>query len=115
MPSIESSAPTGSGISQLVQVMRAIGHNDFDRFEIATVTSAPPVLTLRINGMKFDLDASDLVVAEHLLEHKRTVSLSGGSDVEMTVRAALQPGDRVIVASMNGGQSYVVIDRAVVS
>lgn len=102
----------GSGISQLAQMIRKHGYNDFDRFELATITSITPT-RVQVDGMKIELDAFDIVIAEHLTEHIRTVSINGGDDTEMIVRTPLNVGDRVIVASMSGGQTYVVIDKAV--
>ncbi|MDO3682190.1 DUF2577 family protein, partial [Paenibacillus ehimensis] len=81
----------GGPPAKLAQIIKQLGHNDFDRFEIATVTAAPPALSLRINGMKFDLDASDLVVAEHLTTRKVTVSSDGGNVwTEMHVKSPLE-------------------------
>lgn len=113
MRSTESLTPKGSGISQLAQVMRSLGYNDFDRFELATVTAIPPSIQIRIDNMKIDLDASDIVIAEQLTEHERTVTINGGTESTMLVKSPLQVGDRIIVASSNGGQTYVVLDKAV--
>lgn len=63
--------------------------------------------------MAVELDADDVILAEHLAEHTRTVSISGGANTTMTVRGALVANDRVIVASTNGGQTYVILDKAV--
>lgn len=104
----------GTGISRLVQVMREVGRNDFDRFELATVTAALPAITIKVDNMALTLDASDLVIAEHLTQHTRNVTINGGTLSVMVVNSPLQVGDRVIVVSMNGGQSYVVLDKAVI-
>jgi len=112
----------GSNISKLMQVIKKIGFNEFDRLELATVASPPPALRIRIDHNTLELDASDVVVAEHLTEHARTVTLSSGSDpsssilVEkglLTIQSPLKAGDRVIIASANGGQTYVILDKAV--
>lgn len=135
----------GSGVSQLYQVIKRVGRNDFDKFELATVTSPPPELRIRVDDWPIDLDRTDIIVAEHLTRHKRIVSIrheemaerdlgdkivQDGLDtddmvpgnpiteythsyVEQTFEDVLKPGDRVIVASMNDGQTYVILDRAV--
>lgn len=102
----------GSGIRQLGEVIRKWGYNEFDRVGLATVTSISPTL-VKVDGMNLVLDANDLIIAEHLTERKQTVILSDGTETEMTVLSPLKPGDRVIVVSMESGQFYVVIDKAV--
>ncbi|WP_338461539.1 DUF2577 domain-containing protein [Brevibacillus borstelensis] len=130
----------GSGASQLVQIIRQIGYNNYDRFELATVVSPPPDLRIRIDNMALDLEADDLVVTEHLTRHKRIVTIKHEQDterdvgdtepkprdndstgslawtysyVELQFEDVLKAGDRVLVASMNDGQSYVILDRVV--
>ncbi|UKS30148.1 DUF2577 domain-containing protein [Paenibacillus sp. HWE-109] len=111
---MENDTLQGTGISRLVQAIREIGRNDYDRIELATVTVALPAIAIKIDNMALTLDAGDIVIAEHLTEHTRQVTINGGSVAEMTVKSPLEAGDRVIVVSMNGGQSYVVLDKAVV-
>jgi hypothetical protein len=103
----------GTGISRLSTVISKLGRNDFDRFELATVTSIAPT-TIKLDNDPLLLDAFDLVIAEHLTTHKRKV-IAEGSDVETetTFVSPLTVGDRVIVVETNGGQTYVVLDRAV--
>ncbi|WP_248928974.1 DUF2577 family protein [Paenibacillus hamazuiensis] len=102
----------GNGITKLTQVIKHVGYNDFDRIELATVTSLTPTL-IRVDNMKIDLDAFDLVFAKHLTDRTLTVVNPDGTKTAMLVESPLQVGDRVIVASMNGGQTYVVLDIAV--
>ena len=104
----------GSGSAKLAQMIRRLGYNDFDRYELATVITAPPSLKIQPDNSTIDLDGSDLVVAEHLTEHTRTASIDGGADSTITFRSNLAAGDRVIIASMNGGQTYVILDKAIV-
>ena len=103
----------GSGFSQLAQMIKRIGFNEFDRFELATVTAAPPALKVKIDSAALELLSDDLIVAEHLTEHKRRVSFSGGEDVDLIFRSGLEVGNRVILVSMNKGQTYVLLDKAV--
>lgn len=101
----------GSGVSKLKQAIRKYGYNEFDRYELATVTAPPPAIAIKVDNVPIVFDAADLIIAEHLTEHKRTVSIGGGEPVEMIVESPLQAGDRVIVASMSGGQAYVVVGK----
>ncbi|MGF7033747.1 hypothetical protein J2T17_004695 [Paenibacillus mucilaginosus] len=52
-------------------------------------------------------------MSEHLTERTLRIRNADGSISEMTVLSPLEVGDRLIVASMNDGQKYVVIDRLV--
>ncbi|WNF07484.1 DUF2577 domain-containing protein [Brevibacillus borstelensis] len=128
----------GSGFSQLRQVIAQVGRNDYDKLELATVTSPPPALRIKIDNMPIELEADDLVVAEHLTRHTRIVTIRHEQDkerdvgdtvpfprdndstgslawtysyVEMQFEDVLKAGDRVLVSSMNDGQSYVILDR----
>lgn len=103
----------GSGISRLVQVIRGIGYNKFDRIELATVTSEIP-FALRVDGnMKFELDASDVIVAECLTDRTEVIRHADGTLETITRMGALKVGDRVIVSSMNNGQICAILDRMV--
>jgi ABC-type ATPase with predicted acetyltransferase domain len=113
---IGSSVPEGSGASKLVQLISELGYNDYDRFELATVITPAPALVIRIDNMAVDLDASDVIIAQSLTDYTRKITIASASitNADMDVKGALIAGDRVIVASMNGGQSYVILDRAVI-
>lgn len=121
----------GNGAARLVQLMQKHGHNADVNVELATVLAPPPALKIRFNSDNLTLDADALIVAEHLTEHTRTVSISGGvvsgdvspsgtltsftlSDAFMTVKTPLKAGDQVSVLSANDGQLYYVLDKAVV-
>ncbi|WP_025846473.1 DUF2577 domain-containing protein [Brevibacillus agri] len=130
----------GDGFSQLRQVVAEVGRNDYDKLELATVTAPPPALRIKIDNMALELEADDLVVAEHLTRHKRIVTIRHEQDaerdvgdtepkprdndstgslawtysyVEMQFEDVLKAGDRVLVSSMNDGQTYVILDRVV--
>lgn len=133
----------GSGGSQLVGLIRHFGYNQEVNIELGTVTADAPALKIKIDNMKIELDATDLVVAEHLTAHTRLIQISalnnanitshnittvpttsyttftlGDSDLTVTDATIdyldeLKIGDRVIVASVNDGQLYIVLDRAV--
>lgn len=101
----------GNAQSKLVQVIRKYGANTDTRIEFGTITSAFPSFSVLIDGMKIELDADDCVVAEHLTQHTRTVSINGGTASSMVVNSVLNVGARVIVAQINDGQTYVILDR----
>ena len=122
----------GSNISKFVQLIKQIGYNDFDRFELATILSPPPDLRIQVDHMKIELDGTDVVMAEHLTEYERKVTFKSASasssnedsgtsspipdgDLLLSFKSPLQAGDRVIVASANAGQTYVILDKAVSS
>ena len=87
--------PQGNGASQLVQLMRLHGHNKDITFELGTVTSAPPEVSIRLDSVEFDLDKSDLIFASRATE-------------------SLQQDDRVIVACDEEHKVFYVIDKAVI-
>jgi len=87
--------PQGNGYSQLIQLMRKHGHNNDVTFELGTVTSAPPEVSVRLDSVGFDLDKSDLIFASRVTD-------------------SLQQNDRVIVACDDGQKVYYVIDKAVI-
>lgn len=120
--------------------MQFVGRNDFDKFETAIVIAPPPELRIRVDNMTIDLEADDVIVAEHLTRHSRIVTITheqgkprdvgdtvpfptdddtdGGlfrkqSYVTLQFEDVLKTGDRVIVASMNDGQTYVILGRVV--
>lgn len=148
----------GSGASQLVQLIRAIGYNSEITFELATVTSEPPQLKIKVDHMNVELEKDDLIVAQSLAKHTRTINLKceGGTKIyadikkiktppyqfslshlyggtgkleffgvniaaaDQTVEEAeleftdlLKKDDRVIVVGINQGQTYIILDRAV--
>lgn len=103
----------GNGASRFVQLMKRYGKSDGISITVATVTKAPPALSIRIDGDTFDLSGDELVVAEHLMEHKRTVSVNGGAFNEHLFRSPLAVGDKVIVIIAHDGQLYYVMEKAV--
>jgi hypothetical protein len=103
----------GSGAARLIQLIRQHGYNVDVNIEMATVTSSPPDLKIKVDNMKVELDRDDLVVAQYLTKHKRQVKINGGTTVELEYQDELKPGDRVIVTSANNGQIYFVLDKAV--
>ena len=123
----------GAPISRLRHAISALGHNRDVDIEFATVTSATP-LRIKIDNMPVELDEDDFVVCEHLTEHTRKATISGGTisltttqagdpahthkitsftitDADVKLGAALAKGDRIVVASNEVAQVYVILDR----
>ncbi len=90
--------------------MRKYGRSDFDKFEYATVITGPPGIVIRVDNMAIDLDADDLVIADHLLAHERTATIAG-EVTTISFDHALPAGARVLVASIKNGQKYAVLAR----
>lgn len=144
----------GSGASQLVQLIRTIGYNSEITFELATVTSAPPQLKIKVDHMNVELEKDDLIVAQSLTSFKRKINLTskgktevsstspsvgfsllndangqthkltfssiGLASADQTINEAelefldeLKKDERVIVVGINQGQTYIILDRAV--
>lgn len=102
----------GGTYPQLMQLFASVGYNEGVRIENAEVMREAPDLAIRIHGDPFDLDGEDIVVADHLLEHTRTMSINGGEDVEVTIRSPLEIGDLVVVAVSECQQmNYVMYKR----
>jgi Protein of unknown function (DUF2577) len=85
----------GDGAARLIQLIRQHGYNKDVDIELATVTSAPPDIKLKIDNTKLEIDKDDIVMTETF------------------EKAAAQPGDRVVVASVKNGQLYIVFDKVV--
>jgi PIN domain nuclease of toxin-antitoxin system len=149
----------GNGAIRLIKLMKQHGYNKDIDIELATVTNPPPKLKIQIDNMKIELEADDLIVAQHLTKHKRYVTMKKSIDsqfesyiklkstevsesmssqgyiphthditsitldniqndfafenIEMEFQDELKKGDRIIVASVNDGQKYIILDRAV--
>ncbi|SDW22052.1 DUF2577 domain-containing protein [Paenibacillus sp. PDC88] len=126
----------GSGFAKLSGVIKTLGYNKDVDIELATVIAPLPNLRIQIDNMKIELEADDVIIAEHLTDIEREISFSipvsgsttsagspshshglgniAASSVKVTVKSPLKAGDRVIVASIKAGQSYVVLDKAVI-
>lgn len=102
----------GSEMSQLLQRIRTIGYNKDIDIEYGTVTAPPPAIEVRLDSDEIPLDAGDLIIAEHLAEHTRQAVING-TPTTITFKNGLKTGDRVLIASMDDKQQYVIIDKAV--
>lgn len=85
----------GAGISQLKEMIKHIGHNNDFTMELATVTSPLPLLAIKLDNMNAPLTKEFLICSESVYEKGFSV------------------GDRVIVSSIEDGQSFIILDKAV--
>ena len=121
----------GSGASRLIGLFRP--NTKPVSITLATVTALPPEISVRVDGDSVDTPHEGIIVAEHLTEHKRTITfsddVSGHVDgyhgpgslrnlqiarKQMTVHCDLKVDDRVIVAIADDGQLVYVLDKAVI-
>jgi hypothetical protein len=100
----------GTGSSRLAQIIQRVGYNDYDRLEVGEVTSAPPNLRIKIGG-GFELGADDVIVSECITDHTGVIVRADSTRETVTFEDGLKVGDRVIVSSMDGGQTYLILDR----
>ena len=106
--------------------------------ESATVTASAPELKVERDRDGLPLDKEDLIVAEHLTQHKRIMTFrrvtdsrfmrdypraftsyvpwtnADPVDVEVEYQDGLRKGDRVILACDDTNMIYYVLDRAVI-
>lgn len=120
----------GSGASRLLQMFKS--DTTPVTLTLATITALPPEISIRVDGDSIDTPHEGIIVAEHLTEHKRTISFSDDATghvdgfhgagalrdlqitkKEMTIHCDLIEGDRVIVAIADDGQLVYVLDKAV--
>lgn len=103
----------------------------------ATVLTPPPALSIQIGlDTKNRIPASMLSVSERLTSYEREAELEGDFDIEGTLQTTeysgsakisgagtfkgkvkfpgeLKAGDKVLVTSVQGGQSFVISERLV--
>lgn len=84
----------------------AVGNTNPVAFSYGTVTEVTP-LQIQVD-QRFILSGNALVLPESIMESK--IELDGK---EIVVRRGLAKGDRVLMVRMQGGQSYIVLDRLV--
>lgn len=125
----------GTGASRLYQLLGGNSSSSGVDIKRAVIKSLPPEISVQVDGDSIDTPSEGIIVAEHLLEHKRTISFTGGTvsgqvqdtytgggDLrsleiiggELTFKCDLKVGDPVIVAIANDGQMIYVLDKAVV-
>lgn len=78
----------------------------------ALVVSAPPNLQIKLkDNAKLVIPKDLITVSEHLTKHTRRVKVDGGGTQTHEFIDELKKGDKVRVASMQGGQSFFILDR----
>jgi hypothetical protein len=117
----------------LSTIIKRFGYNKDVDVLLATVTSDPPDLKIKVDNMSIELDKDDLIVSEHLTKHTRKVKMTSTSVVDSMTNVSshthditsliveadleyddtLKTGDRVIVVEVVESQSYLILDRAV--
>jgi hypothetical protein len=101
----------GSGVSQFKDIMKQLTYIKSADIEFATILAPPPSIRVVVDGMKIELDADDLAICESLTKTTRNGTVNGGDTVIIEIDNALKAGDRVVIASINKGQLYVILDR----
>lgn len=101
----------GGGVSQLKSVVKQLTYVKSADIEFATVLTPPPSIRVAVDSMKIELDADDLAICESLTKTTRDATINGGATVSIEIDNSLKVGDRVVVASINDGQLYVILDR----
>ncbi|KWX80333.1 hypothetical protein AMQ84_04185 [Paenibacillus riograndensis] len=84
----------------------AVGSTNPVAFSYGTVTGTDP-LQIQVD-QRFILSGAALVLPESVMESK--LEWDGK---EIVLRRGLEKGDRVLMVRVQGGQSYVVLDRLV--
>lgn len=121
----------GSGASRLLGLFR--DSTKPVSITLATVKTLPPEISVRVDGDSVDTPHEGIIVAEHLIEHGRTITfnddVAGGVDgyhgrgtlrnlqitrKQLTIHCDLKVDDRVIVAIADDGQLVYVLDKAVI-
>lgn len=78
--------------------------------ECVVVNDSP--LRIRLgNDSRMILPSDVLIVAEHLTNHTRQVRINGGAVQTHEFMDGLKKGEKVMVAIVQGGQSFFIIDR----
>lgn len=108
------------GITELAMMLKARNNPTVQGVCTGSVLSASP---LKIAANNFVLEGDALIVAEHLLPHKRetsaTVTQTAVGDhgthnhavTDMTFTDGLKPGDSVIVIPSADNQRYFIVGK----
>jgi len=124
-------------LNQIIKKMAVEAMNAGGAFEFieGEVYSAPPNIKLKLkNNNKLIIPSQFITVPEHLKRHKRKANISSSNvsesmtaagdpshthnitsitlrDAEIEFTDELKVGERVMVAVVQGGQSFFIIDR----
>lgn len=83
--SIKSFRHEGGWQTGMVALMKKAGYNRDTDFEFGTVTSPPPNLKIKLDGMQTELEADDLLVLEHLTRHERIATIEHRENADRNV------------------------------
>lgn len=75
-----------------------------------TVTGVEP-LKVRVD-QKFELSASQLILTNSVRDHTVTMTDQDGAEQTFAVRLALKVGEQVLLLRADGGQKFLILDRA---
>ena len=73
----------GNPYSKWNQLIRDKGYSKPVNIEIATVTATPPNLKITLDADGLTLDKDDLIVAEGLTRHVRTITFKSASNIRL--------------------------------
>lgn len=90
-------------------VLQAMEAGDPCNIILGTVVQPVP-LAIQID-QKTVLTAAQVIVPEHLTDHKTEMSIPGIGSVTAAVKQALKGGEKVILIQKQGGQQYAAIGR----
>jgi hypothetical protein len=103
-------------VNQLIKkiALEAMNASSPLRFMEATVVSAPPDLKIELrDNDKLIIPTDLIIVSEYLSKHTRQIRVNGGTPQTYEFMDELKSGDRVMVAAIQGGQSFFILDRFV--
>lgn len=78
-------------------------------FEAHVIQTSPLRIMIK-NDRKLELEGKVLRVAEHLRSHTRTMRIDGELK-QVEIQGKLTIGNRVMVVSVQGGQSVFIVDK----
>ncbi|WP_105614366.1 DUF2577 domain-containing protein [Vallitalea okinawensis] len=104
------------GIVELAKLFKERENEPFMGVQIGSVLSTEPIKVSL--GDKILLGANHIMVCQHVLEYKRDFS-SSVDDVdnegEITLKKLLSVGDRVALIPTSDQQSFVLVDKVVIT
>jgi hypothetical protein len=86
---------TGSGISQLKEMIKRVGHNNDFTVEVAQVVSPLPNISIKVIG-------NDLVIPKDFI-----------LATQSAVDANLVANDQILVSVIGDGQTFIILDKVV--
>jgi len=86
---------TGSGISQLKEMIKRVGHNNDFTVELALVVSPLPNLSIKVIGNELTIPKEFLIATQSAID------------------ANLIKNDQILVSAINNGQTFIILDKVV--